>query len=397
MKKAVYKLCLNLIFLLLFVSAVLSLSYPLGREKDFLLWLSRFDPWLLLSQWRLAGLFPVWGWLPLLVLIATAWWGRWFCRFICPFGAFMALSDYVGRFLFQNKFQQVKACVFRNIQSLTIPVMVVLVAVFSFDAGWVLFFTPLTLFSHELVRVAQGEWPILLFIIFIVTLLLSRIWCSFLCPTGVVFAFVTRLALRRHNHVEHGPMLKRIKDFSSTISRRQFFKLTAVLLLLGAGLSLKNTVKGAGIILRPPGALREEEFGAVCNRCSRCIQVCPTAALRPMALTQGLVNFETPEFLPRIGRCDLCQACQAVCPTGALVLTPVAATKIGTAMVDQERCLAWNEGKLCFLCGEQCPVQAIDGDELHRPTVRRTKCVGCGACENGCPVAGEAAIRVFGG
>ncbi|HEY3426072.1 MAG TPA: 4Fe-4S dicluster-binding protein [Negativicutes bacterium] len=77
------------------------------------------------------------------------------------------------------------------------------------------------------------------------------------------------------------------------------------------------------------------------------------------------------------------------------MFTSVTETKIGTAAIDKNRCLAWNEEKLCFLCGEQCPVQAIDGDELRRPAVQREKCVGCGACENGCPVEGEAAIRVF--
>ncbi|MEN6567260.1 MAG: 4Fe-4S binding protein [Veillonellales bacterium] len=47
------------------------------------------------------------------------------------------------------------------------------------------------------------------------------------------------------------------------------------------------------------------------------------------------------------------------------------------------------------MCGEQCLVQAIQGDGLHRPTVLADKCVGCGTCENACPVDGEAAIRVF--
>jgi MauM/NapG family ferredoxin protein len=395
MKKQVLKLGLQFTSLMLFVSALLALSYPLGRENDFLLWLSRFDPWLLFSQWRLA-MFPAWSWLPLLVLITTAWWGRWFCRFICPFGAFMTFSDYVGRFLFHNKFQTVRAPVFRNLQLLTTSFMVALVAVFLFEAGWVLFFTPLILFSHEIVRATRGEWPLLLLALFVATLLFSRIWCTFLCPTGLVFAFITRLGALRHKYAGRGSRLPSSNESRSKTSRRQFFKLTAILLLVGAGVSLKNTAKAAGTVLRPPGALPEAEFGAVCNRCNRCIQVCPTNALSPMAITEGLVNFETPEFVPRTGRCDLCQACQEVCPTGALVFTPVAATKIGTAAVNKDRCIAWHEGKLCFLCGEQCPIQAIDGDELRRPTVRREKCIGCGACENGCPVEGEAAIRVFG-
>jgi NAD-dependent dihydropyrimidine dehydrogenase PreA subunit len=31
---------------------------------------------------------------------------------------------------------------------------------------------------------------------------------------------------------------------------------------------------------------------------------------------------------------------------------------------------------------------------LHAPVVLHERCIGCGLCENRCPVQGEAAIRV---
>ncbi|WP_083795445.1 4Fe-4S dicluster domain-containing protein [Thermosinus carboxydivorans] len=131
----------------------------------------------------------------------------------------------------------------------------------------------------------------------------------------------------------------------------------------------EKTVWAAEKVLRPPGALPEPEFTAVCNRCGRCIKV----------------------------RCDLCLACQEVCPTGAIAKVPLEKVRMGRAVIDQHRCIAWNEGKACLICGEQCPVLAIAADEQHRPSVLVDKCVGCGSCENACPVDGEAAIRVFPG
>jgi len=156
-----------------------------------------------------------------------------------------------------------------------------------------------------------------------------------------------------------------------------------------------KAVQAQSKFLRPPGARLEPEFNEMCSRCGRCLKVCPTRALWPIPVYGGLDNFETPQFIPRRGRCDLCMACQEICPTGAILKVPTEQVKIGTASVDQTRCLAWTEQKLCFLCGEQCPFLAIQGDELVRPTVVEEMCVGCGACEFGCPVEGEAAIRVF--
>ncbi len=388
------KFLLRFVSLVAFVSALLVLSYPLGREGDFLLWFSRFDPWLLFGQWHLSKLFPEWLWLPLIVLATTALWGRWFCRLLCPFGAFMALLDFCGQRLFRKQLNLVKSQVFRSLQQLTAYLPVILVVVFLFEPNWVLFFTPFALFSNGIVQMAQGEWAVLLIGITIATFFFSRIWCAFLCPTGVMFSLVARLGALRHRGSRSAEILIKDPEPKNIASRRQFFKITAAALL--AGTALKSTVgTAAAKVLRPPGALPAGEFAAACNRCGRCVQVCPTDALWPMPITQGLVNFETPEFIPRKGRCDLCQACEEVCPTGALLFTSVTETKIGKAAIDKNRCLAWNEEKLCFLCGEQCPVQAIDGDELRRPAVQREKCIGCGACENGCPIEGEAAIRVF--
>jgi len=68
---------------------------------------------------------------------------------------------------------------------------------------------------------------------------------------------------------------------------------------------------------------------------------------------------------------------------------------IGHAVIDKNKCIAWGMGKHCAVCQEYCPYNAIDLEDRGVPCpVVNEKCVGCGACENACPVQPNAAIRV---
>jgi ferredoxin-type protein NapH len=365
---------------------------------------------------------------------------------MCPFGAFLALTDKIGRTVFK-KLSLTRTKVLHAVQPMRGYWLLFLVIVFLLGSNWGFFLTPFALFSHEIVRVLQGHIPWMLIGITAGTLFFSRFWCSVLCPTGVLLSLAARLRLYRYRLVGncvHCEKCKRTcavgaepsntgvaqegclacgdcqracptkaiewqrsswRDKNSHIvsaddiaatkhqeSRRQFFKVAFAVTMAAA--LWKKTVWAAEKALRPPGALSEPEFTAVCNRCGRCIQVCPSNALRPMPIADGLANFETPYIIPRRNRCDLCLACQKVCPTGAIAQVPLEKVRMGKAVIDKSRCIAWNEGKLCYICGEQCPVLAIAADE-HRPIVIPDKCAGCGSCENACPVEGEAAIRVF--
>ena len=186
--------------------------------------------------------------------------------------------------------------------------------------------------------------------------------------------------------------------------------------LLRSSLSSANTPSTS--LIRPPGSLEEEEFLARCVKCGACTQVCPTGGLQPAYSQGGAESLWTPVLLPRIGHCEAsCTRCSHHCPTGAIKeisqkqrtgtkdSPPI---KIGTAFVDRGRCLPWAMGKPCLVCEEVCPVspKAIIAEEapttsssgrkvtLGRPRVIPERCIGCGACENHCPMAGRAAIRV---
>jgi ferredoxin len=90
-----------------------------------------------------------------------------------------------------------------------------------------------------------------------------------------------------------------------------------------------------------------------------------------------------------------------VCPTGAIRSLPLHEkryARLGTAQIDRERCIVWADERICLVCDEACPYNAIyfvqDAEKKRRPYVDRKRCNGCGQCETVCPVAGVGAIIV---
>ena len=147
--------------------------------------------------------------------------------------------------------------------------------------------------------------------------------------------------------------------------------------------------------LRPPGALVEKDFLDACIRCGECMKVCPTHGLQPSVLQSGFEGLYSPVLTPRIGACEeRCNLCGIVCPTGAIRELPIEEKQyatIGNAAIERHRCIAWEQGKICLICDEVCPYDAMEfrmvTDEkgtLQRPYVIEDKCVGCGQCERGC-------------
>ncbi len=163
--------------------------------------------------------------------------------------------------------------------------------------------------------------------------------------------------------------------------------------------------------IRPPGA-SENDMEARCIRCGECIKACPTAAIQPSRVKEGSESFWSPVIVPRTGFCQYsCNACGQACPVAAIPPLPLAekrVTVIGRALIDRSRCLPWAQNTPCIVCEEMCPVphkaiilsdveaKTADGAQikLQRPTVVPGRCIGCGLCEYKCPVSGESAIRV---
>lgn len=181
-------------------------------------------------------------------------------------------------------------------------------------------------------------------------------------------------------------------------------------------------------VIRPPGSVEEREFLERCIRCAECMKVCPNNALHPAFFEAGIEGLWTPILIPRIGYCEFsCVLCGQVCPTGAIQKItekqkmgigqkPVS---MGTAMYDHGRCLPWAMATPCIVCEEFCPTspKAIWAEEaevpkrddhyegqgtqakmltvkLQRPHVDPRLCIGCGACEKVCPIVDKPAVYV---
>jgi len=176
------------------------------------------------------------------------------------------------------------------------------------------------------------------------------------------------------------------------LSRREFLKVSG--LTLGGGAVAWGALAGlkqvSPPLLRPPGAQPEPDFLAACIRCGQCVEACPYGSLRLAEVGDGAA-LGTPFIEPRETPCYLCQKygdmrCIPACPTGAL--QPVAEksqVRMGTAVIDQDACLAWN-GVVCRACWHACPFPdaAIELDLRGRAVVYPEACVGCGICVNAC-------------
>jgi len=220
--------------------------------------------------------------------------------------------------------------------------------------------------------------------------------CVYDCPEGK-----TRFVVRGDPRA--APAAPRTEGRGMT--RRSFLWLMASSLLsLGAcGVPVANRPR----VIRPPGVEEENRFLNTCVRCGNCMKVCVTNGLQPVMLESGWQGLWTPLLVPEIGYCEYnCHLCGQVCPTGAiprLSREEKKQARLGLARVDHALCLAWAHKKQCIVCEEHCPVAdkaikldiaRIDGHDVYRPVVDAALCVGCGICQNKCPVSPQRAIRV---
>jgi len=160
-------------------------------------------------------------------------------------------------------------------------------------------------------------------------------------------------------------------------------------------------LEGKRQLIRPPGTLPETEFLRTCIRCGECMKSCVTNTLQPCFWESGMAGLWTPKLEPRMAACEPnCNVCGKVCPTQAirsLSLDEKTHARIGTAVIRKENCLVWAQNKMCLICDEICPYNAIvfrPIDGYRRPVVIASRCNGCGYCEQRCPVKGESAIVV---
>ncbi len=226
--------------------------------------------------------------------------------------------------------------------------------------------------------------------------------CVTLCPVqGVQFSFKKQKAAYISDLVQEETE-KRLVLSPPLPSRRAFLYATATgcagaaLAHINAASFIPATAKASHLgCIRPPGAVPEADFLARCLRCGQCMKVCPTNGLQPTWLDMGFEGLFSPLLQSRLGPCEPeCNACGQVCPTEAILPLPIhdkRVAKIGTAVVYPELCLAWAEGRSCVVCQEVCAYGAVQvkphaNSLVPVPVITPHKCFGCGFCERHCPV-----------
>ena len=163
--------------------------------------------------------------------------------------------------------------------------------------------------------------------------------------------------------------------------------------------------------ITPPGSMSARNMAHHCVACQLCVAECPNQVLQPSG---NLDTFMQPIMSYEHGYCrPECTRCSQVCPAGAI--KPItreekSSIQIGHAVWTHFLCIPTRDKNedgtpiSCGNCARHCPTGAITMSPLDEndekspmvPTVNEAKCIGCGACEHVCPSRPIAAIHVEG-
>jgi polyferredoxin len=374
-------------------------------------------------------------------VVITIIFGRFFCGWVCPFGA---LHQFVGFWGNRRKTTPEKILLnkYRKAQGIKYFILVFFLSAAAFPSIAASLQTglldpiPLVTRSFQLVllpifdrgtyltsvNVRYYEYGWLIFAVFAATVLLNlvipRFYCRFICPLGAFLGIINRFSIWRigknksecincklceksceggcepagnirisecvlcfnclddcgHEIISYQTQPSLAGEITNPdISRRGFILslVSGVLAIPAVRLSGKLRGNWYYRVIRPPGALAEEEFLKRCIKCGQCMRICPTNVIQPGGIDGGLENLWTPVLNNRIGSsgCQLnCVACGQVCPTSAIRPITLAEKlgtgefagagpiRLGTAFFDRNRCLPWAMDKPCIVCEENCPV-----------------------------------------
>ena len=309
----------------------------------------------------------------------------------------------------------------------------------------------------------QVFWIALFFVLILALEKLSRrFWCRNLCPLGALLGFLSQFrffgrkvadsctscafchseckmnaipadnpldthaaeCIQCFNCAENCPEKIsavsygwQIKPQRSAIDfeRRRFLQTTtasaAVLGLMNIGLANKNE---QALLIRPPGAIPEDDFLDRCIHCLQCVRICSSngGCLQADQIHFDIRQLWSPVAKMREGWCEYnCNLCGLVCPTQAILPLPLEIkkkTNMGLARFDKNACIPFERNEDCIVCEEHCPVadkaikfelkEVVQEDGTLKmvkyPYVIRELCIGCGICETKCPLPGMPGIYI---
>ncbi|MDH4211298.1 MAG: 4Fe-4S binding protein [candidate division WOR-3 bacterium] len=449
---------IQILFLGLFIAAFIQTRYsvPVTFQNLFF----KFDPLILLVVSIAYRTFITAAILSLLIVAATIFFGRFFCGFVCPLGTTIDIFD-----VFVKKRKKTEPLL-RNGKYLTLIFLLIaaglgisflhfLDPLAIFERTLTLVFYPAAMYISSIFNIGvrtfytESAIAVALFSLILgLNFINRRFWCRNACPLGGLLALLSKSAVFKFSFAEgctecgicekvcptDAISIEKMKVDSGEcidclrclyecpqnvleykislapsyldLSRRQLIgALGASIIVAPLANSLLHR-RLSGRLIRPPGSIPEPDFLDTCIHCGKCMKVCPTNGLQPCILEAGVNGLWTPRLAARIGGCEKnCNMCGQICPTSAIRnLSPEEKTyaKMGTAVIDRARCIAWEQDRVCLICDEACPYAAISSlsetvrnTTLLRPFIDEQICTGCGLCEARCPIEGRAAIEVY--
>ena len=200
---------------------------------------------------------------------------------------------------------------------------------------------------------------------------------------------------------------------SSVSSRRTFLSALGIIAATGVAEAAHKTTDGGLAVIedkviphratpvKPAGSQSLRHFTQHCTSCQLCVTACPGHVLRPSG---DLTTLMQPEMQFDRGYCiPSCTRCADVCPTEAIrPITKEEKTtiQVGHAVWIADNCVVNTGGVSCGNCARHCPTGAIimvdNGSGLSIPAIDTEKCIGCGHCEYVCPSRPFSAIYVEG-
>jgi ferredoxin len=372
------RLISQIIFFAVFSIGILAAGshyWPLPNDLFF-----RLDPLTAIISMSASGVLIANLTFSAVILVLTFIFGRFFCGWLCPLGAFIDFFEWITQGYKRKERDQNRL---RTLSLIKFGVLILIVAASAFSFQFVYFFDPIvimTRFMGVMLRPIQKALfqlpPIVVqhsihFIFFtlcilLLSLLARRFWCGTLCPLGGLLGLIARFSrsgfvqndciacptcqkkcrtgaivdpkaqitvaqecIRCFDCLDACPKKTRVFAFNThldsesevpLLARRSFLSWCGSG-LIGSALIARSAaaMPGNKSLLRPPHALDEEEFLDLCLRCEACVNVCPTNSLQPLLLQSGLYGLWTPTLTPSTGECKVdCNRCSGVCPTHAI-------------------------------------------------------------------------------
>ncbi len=201
----------------------------------------------------------------------------------------------------------------------------------------------------------------------LLTLIFGRVYCSWLCPLGILQDAANRLA-RPRPRAAKGRFLRWAPNRPWL---RAFFALLGFGMLAAGSVGLLTWLDPYSIAARGMAAFVNPALTALAGLCGAELPAPDWQRYAPWAMALAALGLALPLGMA-VWRGRL--YCNSICPVGA-VLGLLARLAPCTPHIDREAC-----GR-CGACLRSCKAQAID---LRAQRVDATRCVGCYNCVSAC-------------